>query len=362
VRVHVIICIAMVGIGCGKKTDTAQPQLKSITQAVYASGRLYPKYFYRVSSKIPGVVAEIYVKAGDSVRRGMPLIKITSTIADIGLSAAQNALSLAEDNAKETGAYLSAAAAELESARAKYSYDSISSQRLKRLLDENATSRSSYDVSATQLDVSRQQLRKAQQTYESLVQRAQVERRNARLQVAAQRTAREDYIIYAAEDGLIYDVIPNAGELINPQMVIIEIGDASEYEVELNIDETDIAFLMPGQRIVYTIDSYKQDRFEGVVSHVNPRVSAADKTAKITATITSSSPRRFLPGMSLEANIVVAEKARALVIPREYLKTGSTVDVERESSVQSLKVRTGIEDLRFVEVLEGLSTQDILVK
>lgn len=358
----IIMLLALASYGCGPDQQTVQPVIQDITQAVYASGRLYPKNYYRVAARMPGVIAEVYVVAGDTVRQGMPLIKIKNTTAEIGVEVAENAYALADDNARETSAFLSAAQAEYEATRSKYEYDSVSAYRQKRLLQAQATSRSVYDAAATQLDVSRQQMRKAQQSYRNLQQRVQLERRNALLQVQAQRSNRDEYIIYALEDGIVYDVVPNVGEVVAPQMLLIEIGRASEYEVELSIDETDIALLSLGQRVVYTIDSYKSGRFEGVITHINPRVSASDKTARVTASISRQSGVTFLPGMSLEANIVIAERRNAVVIPRDYLKPGSVVQVQRSSGSELVKVRTGIEDLRYVEVLKGLSTTDVLVR
>jgi hypothetical protein len=66
--------------------------------------------------------------------------------------------------------------------------------------------------------------------------------------------------------------------------------------------------------------------------------------------------------MSLEANIVVAERQKAIVIPRDYLKNGSFVQVDRGNGPAVLKVTTGIEDLRYVEIVKGITTSDVLVK
>lgn len=359
------IVIAVLGfllVSCGKKQEVTQPLVQDITQAVYASGRLYPKNFYRVASKVAGVVADVYVIAGDTVKRGMPLIKIRNSVAEISVETAENVYRLANENAKSTSSLLGAAEAELKSAQSKYEFDSLTAARQRRLLEVRATSQSVYDAAATQVDVSRQLLLKAQQLYQNLEQRAQLDRRNAKLQVEAQKSTRDDYIIYAEQDGIVYDVVPSVGELISPQMVLIELGQIADYEVELNVDETDIAYLQVGQHVVYTIDSYKQGKFYGVITHINPRVSASDKTSKVTASISRSDALRFLPGMSLEANIVVAERQKAIVIPRDYLKNGSFVQVDRGNGPAVLKVTTGIEDLRYVEIVKGITTSDVLVK
>jgi multidrug resistance efflux pump len=362
VKKVLLFVFSVLVVSCGKKQETTQPIVKDITQAVYASGRLYPKNFYRVASKVPGIVAEIYVVAGDTVQRGMPLVKIRNTVAQIGVETAENVYELASDNAKSTSSLLGAAEADLKSAQSKYEYDSLTATRQRRLLDARATSQSVYDAAAIQVEISRQLLRKAQQSYRNMQQRAQIDQRNARLQVAAQKSTRDDYIIYAEEDGIVYDVLPAVGEMVSPQMALIELGRVSDYDVELNVDETDIAYLRIGQNVVYTIDSYKQGKFYGVITHINPRVSASDKTSKVTASISQAEFVRFLPGMSLEANIVVAERSKAVVIPRNYLKNGSFVQIERDNGPIMQKVTVGIEDLRYVEILKGITTSDVLIK
>ncbi len=347
---------------CSSNEETTQPVQQAITQAVYASGRIYPKNFYRVAAKIPGVVSEIYVQSGDTVRAGMPLIRIRNVGADIALQSAGNLYQLAQENAREDGAFLRSAAAEYESAREKHEYDSVNAAKQLRLLTAKATSQASYDAAATQAEVSFQQRDRAYQSYRSLARRMQIEQQNAKLQIEAQRSNRDDFIIHAVEDGVVYDVSPSIGELVSPQMTLLEIGKAAEYEVELNVDETDIGLVSVAQRVVFTVDAHKNERFEGVITHINPRVSATDKTARVTASIAGTKRVAFLPGMSLEANIIVAEKQRALVIPRDYLKQGSVVLRKSSAGIDTVRVRTSIEDLRFVEVVDGLTIHDVLVK
>lgn len=356
------LALCAVIVSCSSNEESTQPVQQAITQAVYASGRIYPKGYYRVAAKLPGVVSEIYVQSGDTVRAGMPLIRIKNVSADVAVESASNLYQLAQENAREDGAFLRSAAADYESAKEKFEYDSLNAAKQLRLLAAKATSQASYDAAATQAEVSYQQRTKAYQGYKSLSRRMQIEQQNAKLQIDAQRSNRDDFIILAAEDGVVYEVGPSVGELVSPQMTLVEIGKAAEYEVDLNVDETDIALVSLGQRVVFTVDAHKSERFEGVITHINPRVSATDKTARVTASIGGSKKVPFLPGMSLEANIIVAEKQRAIVIPREYLKPGSVVWRKGSSGIDTVHVRTNIEDLRFIEVVNGLTIQDVLVK
>jgi hypothetical protein len=64
--------------------------------------------------------------------------------------------------------------------------------------------------------------------------------------------------------------------------------------------------------------------------------------------------------MSIESNIIIAEKKNILVIPREFLKPGNTVKVKGKD--EAVKVTTGAEDLEYVEILSGISVADELEK
>ena len=138
-----------------------------------------------------------------------------------------NLYQLAKENALEDGAFLRSAASEYETASAKYEYDSLNEAKQRRLLKEKATSQASYDAAATQAEVSFQQRIKAYQSYKSLARRMQIEQLNAKLQIEAQRSNRDEFIIHAAEDGVVYDVGPSIGELVSLQMVLLEIGKDS---------------------------------------------------------------------------------------------------------------------------------------
>lgn len=62
-----LLALVIVCIGCSSKTDSIHPVRRDITQAVYASGKIYPLNFTQVSTKVPGIVQEIFVREGDSV-------------------------------------------------------------------------------------------------------------------------------------------------------------------------------------------------------------------------------------------------------------------------------------------------------
>ncbi len=356
-----LCAIALGVIACTPETTSIRPERRDITQAVYASGKIYPLDFTQVSTKVPGIVQEIFVNEGDTVVIGQPLLRIKSVANDVGIQAAQNQLSLARENAQTSGAFLMAFTRDVEAARARYVLDSLNAARQSRLLQQQATTRSAVDAAQTQLTISSESLNKAQDALRAARQRVATELRNAELQVSSQTAQRDDYIIYAAVSGRVYNVVPDVGELVTQQAVLVEIGSPSAYEVELSVDELDIALVHRGQRVHYAVDAYAGETFSGVITEITPRVSTSDKSSRVRATLVLTSQQVY-PGMSVEANIITRQQKSALVIPREYLVGSNQVRVRRNGEDVTLRIEKGIQDLQYVEVRSGLTEQDEVVK
>ncbi|MBU3698594.1 MAG: HlyD family efflux transporter periplasmic adaptor subunit [Candidatus Kapabacteria bacterium] len=355
-----IMLFMALAAGCTKSKTTVTPERRSITQAVYASGKIFPVGFHRVSSKVPGIVDQILVKAGDSVTIGQPLLRIRATSSDLAVETAQTLYGLADENASDKGALLRSVMADLEAARSKYVLDSTNAARTRRLLTQQATSQSNYDAAKTQFEVSQRQYEKVRDVYESTRRRLAAERRTAQLNVSIQRSLRDEFVLTASASGRVYDVIPKVGELVMPQQPLVEIGESSSIEVELAIDESDIALVAVGQRVAYSVDAVKGRTFGGVIVSITPRVSGVDKTVSVTASIDADAVQ-LLPGMSLEANIVVSSRSRALVLPREAVPIDHMVTVRRNGEEMRVKLITGVEDLRYVEIISGLNDADEVV-
>lgn len=356
----VILVLTLSLASCGSKEETVHPVKKDITQAVYASGKIFPKNDYKVSARLPGYVQEILVKVGDSVKAGQPLLRIRSEISDINVEAAKNQYQLASRNAAESGPVLSALKQEMAAAESKYLLDSTNYRRYENLLKANSTSQLQLDQAKVQFENSRASWSRSKYNYASTRDRLRTESENAKLQLDAQTSNQGDYTINSVVSGKVYDIIPKVGDLINSQMPLIEIGSASEFEVELSIDETDISFVQVGQEVLYEIDAYKDRPLTGTVAEIYPRISPGNKTAKIIASVVLDADMNVYSGMSIESNIIIAEKKNALVIPREYLKPGNVVNVKGKE--EPVKITVGAGDLEYVEVLSGLTESDELEK
>jgi multidrug efflux pump subunit AcrA (membrane-fusion protein) len=172
------------------------------------------------------------------------------------------------------------------------------------------------------------------------------------------KTITGDYTIKSEYDGKVYSILKEKGEMLNTQSPVALIGDAADFILELQVDEYDIAKIRLGQKIVLNMDSYKGEVFEAVVQKIDPLMSERSKSFTIEAAFTKQPPALY-PNLTCEANIIIREKEKALTIPRSCLMEDDYVLMENN---EKRKVTTGLKDYRKVEILNGLTVNDRILK
>ena len=156
----------------------------------------------------------------------------------------------------------------------------------------------------------------------------------------------------------MYKVLKKKGEFANTLSPVAIIGDANSFLIELNVDEYDIAQIRIGQPVLFTMDSYKGKVFEAKVEKIEPLMNEESRSFIVKANFITK-PELLYPNLSLEANIIIRTKEKALTIPRSYLINDSLVLVGKD---EKRKVVIGIKDYQKVEVKSGLTEKDIIYK
>ena len=146
--------------------------------------------------------------------------------------------------------------------------------------------------------------------------------------------------------------------MINPQTPLAVIGDASVFLLELQIDEYDIAKIKPGQKVLLTMDSYSDQVFEATISKLYPLLNERTRSFIAEAEFVKQPPV-LIPNLTAEANIVIRTKENALTIPRSYLIDDSFVLTGKD---KKQKVTTGLKDYQKVEILNGITANDLIYK
>ncbi len=334
---------------------------KDLVQAVYASGEVLPLHYYEVTAKAPGTIDSIFVTAGQIVKTGDTLLRIQNPTSELSLRSAENLYELAKKNASSESEILKQVEQLVNSAMETMLFDSVNYERYKRLNEKNIGSKNDFDQAVLKFKTSRYNYLIVKNQLDETKERLQIELKNALNNYLSQKSLAGDYVMLSAITGKVYNIIPKPGEIVNSNTAIIEIGALDDFEVELQVDESDIILIHEGQHVVYTLDALEDTFFTGTVRKIYPKVNTIDKTAKVTASVDPMNYSLY-PGMSLEANIVILEKKNILAIPAEFLDNDGNVMVKSGGKNETRKIKTGIRDLEYVEVISGLNENDRIIK
>ena len=155
----------------------------------------------------------------------------------------------------------------------------------------------------------------------------------------------------------MYALYKEPGEIITIQEPLATLGKANSFIIEMLVDEVDIVHVAKGQKVIVRLEAYANTVFTGIVKKIFPKKDERNQTFKVEA-LFETQPEVLYPGLSGEANIIVAKKDNALTIPKEYLIDNTKVMTDQ--GLMSIKI--GIQNLEFVEVLAGIDEKTPIYK
>jgi HlyD family secretion protein len=351
-----LLLLSLLLNACKSKDISVHPAAEKITESVYATGILKTKNQYQVFSSVNGLVAEVLVAEGDNVTKGGILMRLTNTSARLNT-----------DNAALAADYASAAAnAEklnelkiaVDLAQSKMQNEASLLQRQQNLWAAGIGSRNELDQRELASKSSANAYTAAKLRYAQLQKQISFQQKQSQNNLQISRATAADYTIKSETSGKVYSILKAKGEMVNTQSPVALIGDADAFTLELQVDEYDISRIIPGQKILLNMDSYKGEVFEAVVEKINPLMSERSRSFTIEASFTKKPPVLY-PNLTCEANILIQQKEKAITIPRNYLLDGDYVLLKNK---EKRKVTTGLKDYQKVEIISGLTVNDIILK
>ncbi|WP_318361522.1 HlyD family efflux transporter periplasmic adaptor subunit [uncultured Agathobaculum sp.] len=189
----------------------------------------------------------------------------------------------------------------------------------------------------------------------------------------------EDYTITAPIDGTIITRNIKVGDTLdatNGQTTLAVIYDLSYLTFDISLDELDVNEVAAGQTVNITCDSLGDDNaFEGTVTKVSVAGTTQNGVTTYPVTVRiDDAPDGLLPGMNVDATIVVEESKDALSVPVAAVQRGNTVYVKDASAKntdntmvggtvlpdgwRAVEVETGLSDDTSIEITSGLSEGD----
>ncbi|MHB1460306.1 MAG: efflux RND transporter periplasmic adaptor subunit [Armatimonadota bacterium] len=146
---------------------------------------------------------------------------------------------------------------------------------------------------------------------------------------------------------------------------IVDIADISRMFALVSVDETDIATIHIGQKVMVTIEAYSDQPITGKVTKIAPQSVSNQSVTTIPVTVElSKTDIRYKPGMNVTCDFVVAEANDVLTVPNEAIKegrSGSTVTVMKDGKQVVRKVVTGLSGPDTTEIKSGLRRGDVVI-
>jgi HlyD family secretion protein len=301
----------------------------------------------KLSTIMGGRIEVLAVKEGDRVKKGQLLMKLWNDDQQAQSALAMTQVTTARQRVNEACAQAANAEREAERQAALREKGFVSSSREESARTEAQARRAGCE--AAKADVAQFLSR-----------------------VNATRIEQGRTILYAPFDGTIAKIVGEVGEYSTPSPPgvptppAIDLIDDSCLYVKAPMDEVDAPKIEAGQPVRISLDALPKRSFPGKVKRVAPYVSAVEKQAR-TVDIEANfdkpdEPGKLRVGYSADIEVILAVRENVVRIPTSALLEGSRALVTgADGKLEERKIRTGLANWEFTEVIEGLNAGERVV-
>ncbi len=313
---------------------------RELSMIISASGSIKPKRHVDISASSIGKVTKVAVEEGDFVEKDQFLLQIDPMELESTVSRIEAAISASMAAERQATAQVKQSERDLE--------------RTKRLYEQGYLTDQEVDAAQTNYDVA--------------VSRHDATLHDIEQQKALLKSARhnlKEVTIVSEMSGVVTRLNVEEGEtaimgtLNNPGTVLMEIADLSTIETEVEVDETEVVHISLGDRSNVTLDAFPDTTYAGEVTEIgnSPIYSASSSSQqavdfKVVITITDTI-MNVRPGLSADAEIIVAERDSALAIPIQSLTVRRRRDLKDNAAVDSTAAEGERDEIEGVFVVEG---------
>lgn len=370
-----VVCAALL-VGVQKWRGPVLPaltvELMPIELRIVASGEVRYQSLARIGSEITGTVMARHVREGDRVNKGDLLIELNPEELQSRLAQAQTLLQQLQKVSRPQ------AQAALVEARDNLRQASREAGRRQALADQGTISTEQAEQAQRMELNAKTALTRAQLAADSLaVNSTEEQLLQQRINSAGAELAKTR--IYAPFAGRVQTRNVEPGDLVQPSKILLEIarsdgldrdGIASDgLEVVVALDEKNFAPLQLKQSVQLIADAWPERTVPGIVSFIAPAVDSGRGTIDVHISVladASNERNTFLQGMTVSANIIAAERERALVLPNDYLRPGSSRQTQvlrwQNGEVNAVEVQLGLRNMTHSEIVSGLTEGDVVVQ
>lgn len=354
----ILFCISLL-VACKNNTSNeVKPTRKDISEIVFASGSLESDDKYNLTAQTDGNIIKLNIEEGDKVTVGEVVAIIDNKQNIINTKNANEQLKIAEYNNTNNAPLLQQITANLEAAKEKLNQDIIQEKRYQDLFNENSVTKIELEKMQLATKTSKANVEALQQQYKSIQQQNQQQYITQNNAVKVNAVNQENNIVKVITAGKVYKKLKQVGDFVRRGDVIAILANDNKLYAKLNVDESSIDKLNVGQNVVVQLNTQKDKKYNATISEILP-VFDEQSQSFIVKVLFLDKPDFTINGTQLEANVLIKEKKNALLIPRSYLSYGNKVQLKNSKELKTIDI--GIISTEYVEVLNGLSENDVLV-
>lgn len=392
----IVIVSLIVGVIYKKKQNSKPEEVqveiaekRSIIETVSANGKIQPRILVKISPEISGEIIDLPIKEGQQVAKGDLLVRINPELYTSAVQRAEAGLNTAKANLSSSKARLAQSKAQMVNAKASF-------ERMEKLFKEGAIAQSEFDQAKANFEVAKSEVEAAEENVQS--GNYSIKSAEATLKEASENLRRTT--IVSPMDGTISALNVELGERVlgtlqNMGTEILRVANLQEMEVKVDVNENDIVRVHLNDTALVEIDAYPERKFKGIVTELanSAKVSglSTDQVTNFEVKIlilrssyadlinpqaTHLSP--FRPGMSATVDIQTNVTKNAISVPIQAVTTREdTAKVritglkdareevvfvfDKNGTAKMQKVKTGIQDNKYIQILEGISEKDEVI-
>lgn len=351
----VLVILGSSLIGCQPR-ETTQPVSQDLVDAVFASGYVTTEHEYLVTANAEGFLLMALVEEGDLVKKGDQLFVISNNVQTEQLQNAQANYEYAKSRVRPNSPDIQQSQLKWEQSQWQLESDEKNYKRYQQLVKTGAVSQVEFDRVEVQYENARRNVDIAKQAHEDLLANLQLNLDNATTQLTVEREKNGDYVLSAAIDGMVISVYEQEGVLVRRGSPVAKIGGGA-HMVKLFVAEEDVNLLETGQTTYISLNTDKTNLYQAEISKVFPSFDEKEQSFVAEARFVNT-PSKLFSNTQLQANIVIAEKKDVITVPTTFLLSGDSVLL---TDKQKVAIEVGIRNPEWVEVVQGLSTDQTLL-
>ena len=331
-------------LACGKKKETLKlvPVTRGdILEKALAVGTIEPEKETKVKSTIPGIVAEVLFKVGDSIKAGAPLFEISPNPTPLEYVEARRSMELAE----------------------------VTMQKLKSDWTRQLELYKANLVSKSEMEATEGLYREAELRFRTSSERLEL------LEKGRIRMSNRDIdsLIKSPITGIILSQSVFQGDPVvpltnfQPGTELCSLADMGSLLFKGTVDEIDVGKITDGMAAEIQIGALPDSKIVGRVDRIFPKAKKEGNATLFDIWVLIEDPAgtTLRAGFSATASIQIRERKNVVLIPERLVlfEDGKRfVEVPDGETTKKIEIRTGLSDGLNIEVLDGIKEGDKVVE